>query len=151
MRGAISTFPAPRKVDITPLMENVLVQKRSRAVVTIRARTESDADPLVAVLAEVHLSDAYPMMATHVSREWLFDPGFEAAWVAHADGVSIGHIAVKRGYGGVAIERASRRRDARRRAVLRREGRARNGCRVCAVACGRRLRVREGHLVACRV
>jgi GNAT superfamily N-acetyltransferase len=88
-------------------MENVPVQNPARA--TIRARTESDADPLVGVLAEVHLSDAYPMMATHVSREWLFDPGFEAAWVAAIDGVPIGHIAVKRGYGGAAIERASGR------------------------------------------
>lgn len=90
-----------------PLMENVLVQNPARA--TIRARTESDADPLVAVLAEVHLSDAYPMMPTHVSREWLFDPGFEAAWVAEIDGAPVGHIAVKCGYGGVAIERASGR------------------------------------------
>ena len=102
---------------MAPLMENVPVQSPARA--TIRARTESDADPLVAMLAEVHLSDAYPMMATHVSREWLFDPGFEAAWVAAIDGIPIGHIAVKSGYGGAAIERASGRPTAETLGVTR--------------------------------
>lgn len=63
----------------------------------------------MAALAEVHLSDAYPMMPTHVNRDWLFDPAFEAAWVAVIDGTPIGHIAVKRGYGGILVAQSSGR------------------------------------------
>jgi GNAT superfamily N-acetyltransferase len=74
--------------------------------VTIRSRTDGDADALVTVLAQVHESDQYPMMAEHVSHDWLYDAGFAAAWVAEVDGAVVGHIAVTSGYGGADFEAA---------------------------------------------
>lgn len=80
-----------------------------RPRVVIRPRTDDDADALVAILALVHVSDAYPMMAEHVSGDWLYDAGFAAAWVAEVDGCVAGHIAVAPGYGGSEIEAATGR------------------------------------------
>lgn len=76
----------------------------ARPTVTIRSRTTADADALVAILADVHASDQYPMMAEHISSDWLFDPAFAAAWVAVVDGAVVGHIAVQAGYGGPEFE-----------------------------------------------
>ena len=87
--------PAPRAV--------------ARPTVTVRTRTAADADALVTILAEVHELDQYPMMPEHISRDWLFDPAFAAAWVAVAGGTVVGHIAVQAGYGGPEFEQALQR------------------------------------------
>jgi GNAT superfamily N-acetyltransferase len=83
-----------------------VLNAHSDRVLTIRPRADDDADALVTLLAEVHRSDAYPMMAEHVSRDWISDTGFAAAWVAEVDGAVVGHIAVTSGYGGPDFEAA---------------------------------------------
>jgi ribosomal protein S18 acetylase RimI-like enzyme len=65
--------------------------------VTVRARQDSDVDALVAILAETHERDSYPMRASNVAPSFLVDAGFEAAWVATVDEVVVGHIAVHSG------------------------------------------------------
>jgi ribosomal-protein-alanine N-acetyltransferase len=78
---------------------------RERAQAQVRPRKEEDLAALVAILEETHVTDGYPMWEEHASRDWLFDPGFETAWVAVAGDTVVGHIAVKRGFDSAAIER----------------------------------------------
>jgi ribosomal protein S18 acetylase RimI-like enzyme len=52
-----------------------------------------DVGALVLVLAESHRVDRYPLLAEHVSAEWLTEKG-SPAWVAELDGVVVGHAAI---------------------------------------------------------
>jgi ribosomal-protein-alanine N-acetyltransferase len=83
-----------------------------RAQAQVRPRKEEDLAALVAILEETHVTDGYPMWEEHASGDWLFDPGFETAWVALAGDAVVGHIAVKRGFDSAAIERELGRRAA---------------------------------------
>ncbi len=59
----------------------------------IRPRAESDLDALVALLAESHRTDQYPLMGEHVNADWLTEKG-DPVWVAELDGVVVGHAGV---------------------------------------------------------
>jgi GNAT superfamily N-acetyltransferase len=60
-----------------------------------RSRRPEDADALVAALAEVHARDAYPVRASRVTADWLYD-GTDVAWVAQLDGRVVGQVALLR-------------------------------------------------------
>ncbi len=61
----------------------------------VRSRRAEDADALVAALAQVHERDAYPVRASRVTQDWLYD-GSDVAWVAQLDGRVVGHVALVR-------------------------------------------------------
>ncbi|MDG4809749.1 GNAT family N-acetyltransferase [Micromonospora sp. WMMD1120] len=63
----------------------------------IRRRHDADLDECVAVLAEVHRLDGYPMNWPVDPRRWLCEPRPTRAWVAvDAASAIVGHIAVHR-------------------------------------------------------
>lgn len=68
---------------------------RAGADLLVRSRRPADADALVAALAAVHRRDAYPVRATRVTADWLFD-GVDVAWVAQLDGRVVGQVALVR-------------------------------------------------------
>lgn len=84
-------------------------ESRPRRTVRIRERVDTDAPQLIAALAEVHRSDAYPIADEHVDQSWLYDPSFEMAWVAEVDGQIIGHVALMRGFGAPVVEKSTGR------------------------------------------
>jgi hypothetical protein len=59
----------------------------------IHARRDDEIDLCVALLAEVHAADRYPLLWPADPRGWLAPPGLLDAWVAADDGV-VGHIAL---------------------------------------------------------
>lgn len=61
------------------------------AGVTVRERRDDDATALVALLAETHERDGYPVRASRVAWSWLAD-GVQDAWVAVLDGQVVGHV-----------------------------------------------------------
>jgi GNAT superfamily N-acetyltransferase len=61
----------------------------------VRSRRAEDADALVAALAQVHERDAYPVRASRVTPDWLYD-GTDVAWVAQLDGRVVGQVALVR-------------------------------------------------------
>jgi GNAT superfamily N-acetyltransferase len=104
---ADATAPDPTTDATSP--KRVSTSGATRPAVTVRRRQDADAGVLVEALAELHLTDSYPMKARHANREWLYDPAFEASWVAEAEGSVVGHIAVIRGFSGPGVEEASGR------------------------------------------
>ncbi|MCZ7373942.1 GNAT family N-acetyltransferase [Micromonospora sp. WMMC250] len=62
----------------------------------IRRRRAADLDGCVAALAEVHRVDRYPLNWPADPRRWLGEPRPDHAWVAVADTVIVGHVAVQR-------------------------------------------------------
>lgn len=60
----------------------------------IRLRTDADLPSLLAALKATHQVDKYPVLPTHVSREWLLDGDDGMAWVAEDGAMVVGHIAV---------------------------------------------------------
>jgi GNAT superfamily N-acetyltransferase len=62
--------------------------------VIIRDRSESDLAECVAILAEVHHRDGYPMAWPDDPAGFLAEPGFLGAWVAVVDGRVAGHVAL---------------------------------------------------------
>jgi ribosomal-protein-alanine N-acetyltransferase len=65
----------------------------------IRPRTDADLAALVEILAESHRIDGYPLMAEHISADWLTEKG-DPAWVAELDGAIVGHAALSGNPGG---------------------------------------------------
>jgi len=59
----------------------------------IRARCDDEIDNCVALLADVHASDRYPLYWPADPRGWLTPPGLIGAWVAAHDHI-VGHIAL---------------------------------------------------------
>ena len=60
----------------------------------IRSRSENDLAECVAILAEVHHRDGYPMAWPDDPAGFLAKPGFLGAWVAVVDGRVAGHVAL---------------------------------------------------------
>jgi GNAT superfamily N-acetyltransferase len=62
--------------------------------VIIRPRSENDLAECVAILAEVHRRDGYPMVWPRDPAGFLAKPGLLGAWVAVVDGRLAGHVAL---------------------------------------------------------
>jgi GNAT superfamily N-acetyltransferase len=60
----------------------------------VRYRRPDDVAGCVAALAEVHRLDGYPSRWPADAAAWLTPDGLLAAWVATADGVLSGHVAL---------------------------------------------------------
>jgi GNAT superfamily N-acetyltransferase len=60
--------------------------------VIIRSRGENDLAECVAILAEVHRRDGYPMAWPDDPADFLAEPEFLGAWVAIVDGRLAGHV-----------------------------------------------------------
>jgi len=58
----------------------------------IRARQDDDLDICVALLAEVHAADRYPLYWPADPRGWLTPPGLLGSWVAANDHALVGHV-----------------------------------------------------------
>ena len=69
----------------------------------IRTRADDDAAALVAILAETHERDGYPVRRVNVRREWLWQDDFVGAWVADDDGDVVGHVALADGFAGPGV------------------------------------------------
>jgi GNAT superfamily N-acetyltransferase len=64
------------------------------AALVIRGRADSDLDEAVAVMAEVHRRDGYPMHWPADPAAWLAASRLIAAWVAVLDGRIVGHVSL---------------------------------------------------------
>jgi GNAT superfamily N-acetyltransferase len=62
--------------------------------VIIRRRSDNDLAECVAILAEVHRRDGYPMVWPDDPAGFLAKPGLLGAWVAVVDGRVDGHVAL---------------------------------------------------------
>lgn len=62
------------------------------SALVIRARAGGDLDGCVALLAEVHRRDGYPMTWPDNPADWLAEPGLLGAWVATRNGRLAGHV-----------------------------------------------------------
>ncbi|WTR19363.1 GNAT family N-acetyltransferase [Streptomyces sp. NBC_00138] len=74
----------------------------------IRPIEDGDVAGAVAALVDVYATDGYPVEGVARPEAWIRSPGVVQAWVAEADGVVVGHIAVMRpdgGEGAVALWR----------------------------------------------
>ncbi|WP_208322230.1 GNAT family N-acetyltransferase [Mumia sp. ZJ430] len=67
----------------------------------VRERRPEDVPTLVAVLAEVHEHDRYPIVGTHVEPGWLTEPD-GPAWVAEVDDEVVGQAALTTGADAVS-------------------------------------------------
>ncbi|KAK5705722.1 hypothetical protein LTR17_021410 [Elasticomyces elasticus] len=65
----------------------------TRAMLTIRDRTQADLDRCVGILRHVYDKDGYPVQGTAIAHHFL-QHGVQRAWVAEQDGVIIGHAAI---------------------------------------------------------
>jgi ribosomal protein S18 acetylase RimI-like enzyme len=65
----------------------------------IRPRTDDDLGALLDILRESHETDGYPLMAEHVTIDWLTEKG-DPAWVATLDDTVVGHSALSGPRGG---------------------------------------------------
>ena len=60
----------------------------------VRARRQDDIDACLALLAEVHTADGYPLHWPADAPRWLTPEKLLAAWVAEDEGTVIGHVAL---------------------------------------------------------
>jgi GNAT superfamily N-acetyltransferase len=79
-------------------------ENRAPALV-IRGRGDSDLDGVVAVMAEVHRRDGYPMHWPADPAAWLAASRLIAAWVAVLDGQIVGHVSLSQPGRGDAAPR----------------------------------------------
>jgi ribosomal protein S18 acetylase RimI-like enzyme len=71
----------------------------------VRPRRDSDLGVLAGVLVEVHAVDGYPVEGVDDPGAWLRSDHELGAWVAEADGIPVGHVALTEpGPGDTAAE-----------------------------------------------
>ncbi|WNI16254.1 GNAT family N-acetyltransferase [Actinacidiphila sp. ITFR-21] len=71
----------------------------SDPVTVVRPMRDQDVAGAAAALVEVHGTDGYPVYGVARPEATVRPPGVVRAWVAEADGVIVGHVAVRRPQG----------------------------------------------------
>lgn len=69
----------------------------------IRPRSETDLPGAAEALVAVHAIDGYPVEGVAYPQEWLSPTGLLKSWIAENSGKIVGHVAVSRPKGEVAV------------------------------------------------